>query len=197
VILDITERRLAEERQAQLAAILEATTDFVGSADPEGRTLYINGAGRQLVGIDDDEDLSATSFCQFYPAWVERLLVEEAVPAATQHGSWAGETALQHRDGCEIPVSQVLLVHKNAIGAVVMVSTIARDIRARRKAEERIRSYQTQLRSMAMELALAEERERRSIATALHDLVAQPLALAQIAGAVAGSSGWTRIRYPV
>jgi PAS domain S-box-containing protein len=57
---------------------------------------------------------------------------------------------------------------------------ILRDITDQKKAEQRIRSYQEELRSLAAELSMAEERERRRISTALHDNIAQSLALAKI-----------------
>ncbi|UCG86263.1 MAG: hybrid sensor histidine kinase/response regulator transcription factor, partial [Gemmatimonadota bacterium] len=50
----------------------------------------------------------------------------------------------------------------------------------RKWAEERIRDYQRQLRQMASELSLIEERERRRIATDLHDRIGQTLAVTRI-----------------
>jgi signal transduction histidine kinase len=54
------------------------------------------------------------------------------------------------------------------------------DITDQKQAEAEIRTYQEQLRSLASDLSLAEERERRRLATELHDHVGQILALAQI-----------------
>jgi PAS domain S-box-containing protein len=54
------------------------------------------------------------------------------------------------------------------------------DITEQKQVEGEIRTYQEQLRSLASELSLTEERERRRLATDLHDHIGQILALAQI-----------------
>jgi signal transduction histidine kinase len=53
------------------------------------------------------------------------------------------------------------------------------DITDRRESEEKIRTYQQQLQSLASELSLTEERERRRLATVLHDHIAQLLVVAK------------------
>jgi PAS domain S-box-containing protein len=60
--------------------------------------------------------------------------------------------------------------------ALVIIS----DITERKEAERRILEYQSRLRSLSSELALAEQRERRRIASELHDRIGQSLAMARI-----------------
>ena len=57
---------------------------------------------------------------------------------------------------------------------------ILRDVTNRKKAEQEIQNYQKKLRSLASRLSLTEERERRQIATFVHDEIGQKLALAKI-----------------
>ncbi|MBI3301169.1 MAG: PAS domain S-box protein [Deltaproteobacteria bacterium] len=133
------ERKRAEEDRARLIAILEATPDFVGIADLDGRALYINRAGRRMVGMGEDEPATNMNVYDYHPTWV-RILFSEAIPVAIRDGVWSGETALLHRDGREIPVSQVMLAHKTGHdGTVEFFSTIARDI-TEKKALERQRA---------------------------------------------------------
>jgi signal transduction histidine kinase len=67
-----------------------------------------------------------------------------------------------------------------------LIATIDRELREtqerqmRRQAEEQVHQYESELRSLASELSLAEERQRRLLATDLHDGIGQILVLAQI-----------------
>ena len=54
------------------------------------------------------------------------------------------------------------------------------EVSERKKAQEKLIVYQSQLRSLASELSLAEERLRRRIATDIHDHVGQKLAISKI-----------------
>lgn len=63
---------------------------------------------------------------------------------------------------------------------VVRVVNILEDITERKKHESQIERYQEKLKAMALELMMAEERERRRIAVGLHDGVGQKLALAKL-----------------
>jgi signal transduction histidine kinase len=58
--------------------------------------------------------------------------------------------------------------------------TTERHARAREPAAEVIQRYESRLREMAIEQARAEQRERRRIATDLHDRIGQSLAVAQM-----------------
>jgi signal transduction histidine kinase len=54
------------------------------------------------------------------------------------------------------------------------------DVIELKEAEEELGAYQNQLRSLASQLAMTEERERRDIATYLHDRIGQDLALIKL-----------------
>ncbi|MBD1827977.1 PAS domain S-box protein [Microcoleus vaginatus GB1-A2] len=136
IVVEISDRKRAEKEQARLTAILEATSDLVGVADATGHSVYINKAGQKLLGMSPEEALSSFSIDSVLAPSVRAKFHNEAFPTALREGSWAGEILFLSRDGQEVPVSQVLIVHKNEAGEVEFISTIVRDIRDRKKAEE-------------------------------------------------------------
>jgi len=135
---EIIERKRIEKEQARLVAIIEATPDFVGTADLEGRPLFINRAGPKMLGFESEQDMSTLRIDETHPEWAAKLVLETAIPHALEHGSWSGETAFLHRDGHEIPVSQVIIAHGEGNGSVEYLSTIARDITLQKEHEKRI-----------------------------------------------------------
>jgi len=139
---DVSDRRQLEEHHVRLTAVLEATPDFVGIADPNGRPLFLNRAGRQMVGCGEAEDLSRTHIETYHPEWAAEKVMNEGLPSAVRKGAWMGETALLTRAGREIPVSQVIVAHKYANGEVQFFSTIMRDLTERRKLEAQLHHSQ-------------------------------------------------------
>ncbi|MEG4021575.1 PAS domain S-box protein [Microcoleus sp. S13C4] len=138
---DITESKQAEIANRSLAAILEATPDFVGICDLEGRAVYINKAGRKMVGIDENEDISNRQFPEFTAASA-RSTLNQAIATAVSGGVWSGETAFVSASGLEIPVSQVIISHSAPDDKLTYISTIARDISDRFQAEKALQLSQ-------------------------------------------------------
>lgn len=125
---DFTERKQTEEVRERLAAILDATPDLVGIADPSGKLLYFNRSARQFMGIDPGDDLSKRRVADRVPDAMRKLVLETAIPAAIRDGVWTGETAVLDKEGREVPFSQVVLAHKGRDGQVAFLSTVARDL---------------------------------------------------------------------
>ncbi|MEG3939697.1 PAS domain-containing protein [Microcoleus sp. S36b_A3] len=148
-------RKRAEQKQARLTAILEATSDLVGIVDVTGHSVYLNQAGQKLLGMSPEEARSPFSLDSVLAPSATAKFQDEAFPTALREGRWAGEILFLSRDGEEIPVSQVLIVHKTAAGEVEFISTIVRDIREqqaalrdRKKAEEVLKQNEERFRSL-------------------------------------------------
>jgi PAS domain S-box-containing protein len=135
-IRDITARHNSEQQLLRLKAILEATTDWVGMADAKGNSLYMNRAARELLNVSKDTDLAGVTISDAISLKSKDIIVKVGIPTACRDGVWSGETLWQTLDGEEIPVSQVIIAHKSESGEVEFLSTIARNIANRKRAEQ-------------------------------------------------------------
>jgi diguanylate cyclase (GGDEF)-like protein/PAS domain S-box-containing protein len=138
VFHDVTEKAKIRNERKRLSSILEATPDLVSISTVDGKRVYLNQAGRRMLGLSDEEDVAGLPVLDAYPEWIRGFMENEAMPLVAESGVWRGEAALLSRDGVEIPVSQVTIAHKNADGNVEFVSTIARDISERKRFEEQL-----------------------------------------------------------
>ncbi len=139
-ISDITPRKQVEESQARLLAILEATPDLIAINDMRGKICYFNRAGREMLGLPgaSDEDAASATQAEHAPALPgigNSDLQDDVFPIGLESGVWQGEMALRTRHGRTVPVSQVVIAHKGPDGKLAYLSTIARDITARKQSD--------------------------------------------------------------
>ncbi len=129
---------ISQGREFNWAELLEATPDFVASTDPDGKILYLSRGARDMLGLGVEENVNGLKLLDIYPDWAKEIVQNEALPTMVQNGIWEGETAINGAGGVEIPVSQIILAHKTADGDLLYLSTIARDIRPMKEAEEQL-----------------------------------------------------------
>lgn len=90
------------------------------------------------------------------------------------------DVAVVHRDGRKVEVSVSASTIRDARGESVSRVTVWRDISRRRNAEREMMADRRHLRALTYELSIAEERERKRIASGLHDEIGQVLAIARL-----------------
>ncbi len=145
---EIAERQRAEKDRDRLIAILEASTDYIGMADPQGNVLWNNVQFRKLLDVSLDADLSSLSISNYHPQWALEIIQNQGIPAAIRDGTWVGETALLNSDGREMPVSQMIIAHKATDGSVEYLSTIIRDISEAKHREAEVKRAETTLQNL-------------------------------------------------
>ena len=171
-----TENALKEsEEKAQ--TLINATTDFVTLIDPEGNILAVNdevckSVKKQrpdLIGacIFDFEDVIPSPLLEFRKECVSEV-VRLRKPLAL-------EDKFKGRD-LDIRIHPVT----DTRGEVKQIAVFSRDITQRKQSERKLVDYQKQLRVLTSQLTLAEEKERRRIATDIHDRIGQSLSLSYI-----------------
>jgi PAS domain S-box-containing protein len=96
-------RDLANQRRL-FEALIENSSDFIGIADVTGKPMYLNPAGRRMVGLAPDAPVASLSISDFYAPRV-RDGATAALAETLEKGSWQGETVFRHwQTGVEIPV---------------------------------------------------------------------------------------------
>ena len=146
IVRDVTDKQRLAKQHQRLAAILDATPDFVGSTDPAGGNIFLNLAARRMLGYGPHDDVSALTIAQCHPEWAGRLILEHGIPTAMRVGFWTGRTAVAAADGREIPMLQVIVCHRNAQGDVTHISTIAHDLTELERTEAERRELEVNLR---------------------------------------------------
>ncbi|MFH0878332.1 MAG: cache domain-containing protein, partial [Lentisphaerota bacterium] len=139
-------RQNAATARQRLARILQATSDMVATSTLDGHVTYMNAAGRKLLGWNNDNSTGRPrTIRDAHPDNVFRLINDVAIPTALQKGIWMGETALKCSDGSLIPVSQVIMAHREPHGPIEYLSTIVRDLRPQYEADKDRRRLEAQV----------------------------------------------------
>jgi len=130
MLADITQESAAENAMRLLAAIFEATTDYVVQADARGRITYMNAAARRICGIGADEAIAHRDFSDFNTPETNELFARVIVPAVKANGIWIGDTTVYNHERNPIPVSHMVLAHRDKSGRIEHYSAVMRDISA-------------------------------------------------------------------
>ncbi|MEH2161032.1 MAG: PAS domain S-box protein [Nostoc sp.] len=154
MVLDITERKQAEEEQQKFVALVENSSDFIGISSMEAQVVYVNPAGLKMVGLSSLEAAKAKSVTDFHSPQAFAEFHQQIMPLMSQHGFWQGEFRHQHfQTGIEIPTDCSLFMVKHPeTGEPFCQVAVARDITERKQAKEALLKSEAQLRQQAEEL---------------------------------------------
>jgi len=135
----LLDKKIALEQQNRLTAIMEATPDLICIADIDGFLTYLNMAGYKMLGLSTGININKIRLADFHSVEDALLIVSEGIPYAIEHGMWTGETTFISVLNEKILTSQVLLTHKSVQGEIEFFSTVAKDIRNLRSAQDTIK----------------------------------------------------------
>ncbi len=136
-VMDISERKHAEETRSRLSAIVESSEDAISSTDMEGILKTWNKGAEKIYGHREGEIIGKHVSILFpeqraheAPMIFEKMGRGESIERL--------ETERLRKDGTSVPVSITLSPVKDSTGKVVAVSAITRDITVQKRAEAKL-----------------------------------------------------------
>jgi PAS domain S-box-containing protein len=194
LVTDITDIKTAEEAlrtsEERYRTMLEDQTDLIARLLKDGTHIYANGAYCRFFGKTCEELIGQKWMPICYPDDIKHVqkklhtlkldnpvvVIENRVYSGTGEVRWGQfiNRGLFDSSGELIEIQTVgrdITVRKNAEAALQ---------EAHEKLEQRVRERTEDLRRLAVETTLTEERERQAIAQDLHDDLGQTLHVARI-----------------
>jgi PAS domain S-box-containing protein len=180
---EIAERGRVEkallESESRFRTIIREAALGIALIDKQGRVMEGNPALLAMLGYAPEE-LRGTDFTRInHPDNTESSWENFQKLLTGKQDVCRVETRYLRKDGWSGWGRQSISLVRDAGGNPQFAIALFEDITERRESEEKIRNYQAQLQSLASELSLTEERERRRLATVLHDHIAQLLVVAK------------------
>jgi PAS domain S-box-containing protein len=150
MLIDISERKDADDARAYLAAIIDSSDDAIVSKTLEGIVTSWNKAAETIFGYTAEEMIGQPITRLFPP---DRLEEENLILSRIKRGERVDhfETIRRRKDGRDIGISVTISPVRDGSGRIVGVSKIARDVTDQKRAEATLRDLNENL-----ELRVAE-----------------------------------------
>lgn len=175
LINELVELRESEEKYRSLISNIP---DVAWTSDKDYRIIFVGPNIERLTGYTQEEEYGKGDWI----SWYDRVHADDVNSAIT-----AFQALIEGKKNYDIEYrfkkknGKWIWIHDRSIGAyeksgVLLADGLLSDVSERKNVEKKLRISQQRLRSMASEMSLTEERERRRIATGIHDQVTQTLA---------------------
>lgn len=177
---DVTQQKIVEEEREKFLSLSHYSRDFIGMCDMNMKTLYVNKAGVEMLGIEGDVSEASLWDC-FFPE-DHAFLKEEFFPAVKGEGHGEVEIRFKHFQ-TNAPVwviYSVFLIHDSK-GEPSVMATVSRDITERKNMEKEL---ERRVKERTAELVKLNDELQQFTYVSSHDLK-EPLRKIQVFGHLA------------
>ena len=133
MVFDISDRKQAQEKIQEQAALLDVTTDAIFVRDLECRVLYWNPGAERMYGWQAAEVLSKDC-CEFLYKEISPSL-QESLRTVVEQGEWRGELNKITKSGQEIIVSSRWTLMRDEAGQPKSIFAVDTDITEKKHLE--------------------------------------------------------------
>lgn len=138
----VTLKDLIEGRvSCELNMFVNASPDLVACADKNRKLSYLNLAGRKMLGLSKDCDISQIDVLTFHPKRYHEFLQKEVLSKCLKGEIWQGNTVCCTISGNEFPVSAVVFC-MNLHEEDFYIGTIVRDISKEKTVRHDLNTFQ-------------------------------------------------------
>lgn len=165
---------MLRESEEFSSTLLDNSPNPIIVIESDSSIRFVNHALEKLTGFSSAELVGTKAP---YPWWTKETLrkTSKDLKEAMREGAIRVEELFQKKNGGRFWVEITSTsVRNNEEFRYYLANWV--DVTERKRIEEDLKRYQQQLRSLASELSLVEDRERRRLAEDLHDKVGQTLA---------------------
>jgi two-component system cell cycle sensor histidine kinase/response regulator CckA len=141
---DVTARVRMQEDVQRFVSLVENAGDFIAMVSPERQLLYLNKAGRELMGFSDDLLVRGISVTSLWHEHSRDVLEQDVLPRLAEGQSWDFDGQLRH-----VVSGEPIEVECNAFGIrdaqtgrVLAGAFVVRDLTERKRVEEHLRQAQ-------------------------------------------------------
>ncbi|MCX6148910.1 MAG: PAS domain S-box protein [Ignavibacteriales bacterium] len=139
------------ETQERLVSTIESSTDMISYADLNANIIYMNLAGKKMLGLNADDDITKYKIENFISDDAKHDMFNITLPAIFRVGSWIGDSVFKDIIGKKIPAALSCTLLKNKNGEPEFMAVNARDITERKHAEEELgRFYEVSVDMMSI-----------------------------------------------
>lgn len=157
LIRDLADRKWQESEYQRYLALINHSTDFIAMFSTEGRLLYVNQTGREMLGLRSQNFALGFIFSDYFSksSWEG---VHHRWSQLKSRGEFQLESSLRHfQTGEIIPTSaRYFSVKGTQTGDVLCYATIQSDIRAQKQAEAFIEQHRAIVVTNSKMTALGE-----------------------------------------
>jgi PAS domain S-box-containing protein len=150
LLVDIGDRKIAEQERQQFISLIENSPDFISIASLEGKILFVNEAGQKLVGLNSNASAKDPQiFDYLMPEDIDNYR-NVVLPGMMEKGNWSGEYRLRH-----FQTNAPIAVHHNSFpikdsqtGCAIAIATITRDITEQKATESALQESEARFRRL-------------------------------------------------